>query len=160
MRINKIYSAIAVLCLCILNVDKEVNAIGYDFTPDKDAATIYIYREWKLKGAGVRHYGFVDDTVLGVVENGSFIKAKLEEKFGEHDLWGRTEIIGKLFSPFHKKLHLEKGKNYYFGIDVEAIRDPYFIIEESEARELISGSNPSEAKIENQFVTGKVVITK
>ena len=87
----------------------------FDFTPSKDEATIYIYREWKFVLGGVDFVILLNDELIGTSENGSVISMKA--KLGIHDLWITQGGVSRLFLYHHKEVIFEKGKNYFYEIE-------------------------------------------
>ena len=84
-----------------------------EFNLENDLSTLYIYREWSFVGGGIDFEVYVNDEFLGESDNGSVLWTKV--KPGSHDLWV-TYASGQ--APKLKELDMEKGKNYYIGLDV------------------------------------------
>ena len=118
-----------------INAAEEKGGLVYDFTPDQQKATLYIYREWSFVSGGVDLLGFLDDLPLGNMDNGFVIKVATTP--GIHDLWSDMGLHNQILRS-HKELNLQKGKNYFLGVNVSELRDAFFEMDESAARELMT----------------------
>ncbi len=113
--------------------------LAYDFSPDPEAATIYIYREWKFVAGGVDLLGYLNDRPIGEYDNGTFLK--ISTKPGIHDIWSDMGPHNMLIRS-HMELILEKGKNYFIGVSlglgVSELSNIFYEMDPIEAQTLIA----------------------
>lgn len=78
-----------------------------DLSGDENKATVFIVRKSRFKAGAAKFNIYVNDELIGIMNNGWFLKTKVLP--GEHDLW--STWMGSIYS--YKILNLEKGKKYF-----------------------------------------------
>ena len=136
INVKTIILIVFLLHVAGVNAEEVENDVVYDFTPSKDEATIYIYREWRFVLGGVDFDIFLNDELIGTSENGSVISMKA--KPGIHDFWITQGGVSSLFLYHHKEVILEKGKNYFYEIDATSDNKLYEKEEMYSKNEIIS----------------------
>lgn len=81
-----------------------------DLSGDENKATVFIVRKSRFRGSAAIYRAYVNDKLLGIMNDGSFVKTKVIP--GGHDLW----FVWQNFR-YHHKLNLEKGKKYFIELD-------------------------------------------